>query len=90
MIWHKITNKNRYNKAEITFYCDFDLNRDKFGCYFLPKMALMMVLPILRSRPAREVGMPVRRENSRLALVMPKARFHEKVTPGSFTLEFKV
>ncbi len=44
----------------------------------------MMASPTLRSRPARDVGIPVALEKSRFILVIPMARFHEKLNPGSF------
>lgn len=50
-------------------------------CY-LPKMALKIALPILRSNPALVVGMPVFRAMSRFICVTPKARFHENESPG--------
>jgi hypothetical protein len=34
--------------------------------------------------PALLVGMPVRRAICRFRAVMPRARFHEKLTPGIF------
>lgn len=49
-----------------------------------PKMDLMIMWPILRSRPALLVGMPVLRANCCLAWVTPKALFHENDTPGIF------
>lgn len=52
--------------------------------FFLPKMAEMIMSPTLRSRPERDVGMPVLRANCCLARVMPIARFHEKDIPGIF------
>ena len=52
-------------------------------CYLrLPKINLSTILPILPSRPCLVVGMPVVRANFWRALVMPKARFHEKDKPG--------
>lgn len=47
----------------------------------------MIAFPILRSRPAREVGMPVSRENCCLACVTPRALFQEKDNPGIFIFE---
>ena len=51
-----------------------------------PKMVLMIALPILRSKPALEVGMPVLRAIWCLACVIPSARFQEKVSPGIFII----
>ena len=45
--------------------------------YFIPKN-----LPNLLRRPVRERGIPVARETLRFAAVTPRARFHEKVSPG--------
>ena len=50
----------------------------------LPRMVSITILPTLRSIPALVVGIPVLRVNSRLALVTPKALFHEKLNPGIF------
>ncbi len=47
-------------------------------------MELMIAAPIFRSRLARDVGIPVAFEKSRFILVIPTARFHEKLNPGSF------
>jgi hypothetical protein len=52
--------------------------------FFLLRSRLMTVLPILRSIPLRVVGIPVALAISRFTLDMPKARFHEKDTPGIF------
>ena len=41
-----------------------------------------MALPIFRSTPAFDVGMPVALAIFCLICVMPKARFHEKLSPG--------
>ena len=43
---------------------------------------LMMVLPIFRSNPAFDVGMPVIRATRCFIFVIPNARFHEKLRPG--------
>ena len=45
--------------------------------YFIPKN-----LPNLLRRPERVRGIPVAREILRFAAVTPRARFHEKVSPG--------
>ena len=45
--------------------------------YFIPKN-----LPNLLRRPERVRGIPVARENLRFVAVMPRARFHENVSPG--------
>ena len=47
----------------------------------------MIAFPIFRSRPAREVGMPVLRENCCLAWVTPSALFQENDNPGIFIIE---
>ncbi len=41
-----------------------------------------MELPIFRSKPALDRGMPVSLAKRCLAWVIPKARFHEKLSPG--------
>lgn len=46
----------------------------------------MIAFPILRSRPARVVGIPVAREISFFTFVTPRARFHEKLNPGIFII----
>ena len=51
---------------------------------FFPNIVFMIALPILRSIPAREVGMPVLLAISRFTLSIPKRRLHEKETPGIF------
>lgn len=48
----------------------------------------MIALPILRSSPAREVGMPVALAISRLILETPTARFQEKLSPGIFINQY--
>ena len=50
--------------------------------YFLPNKAFQIALPIFRSTPAFDVGMPVALAIFCLICVMPKARFHEKLSPG--------
>ena len=45
---------------------------------------LRMVLPILRSTPCLERGIPMARASRCLTLVMPNARFHEYEIPGIF------
>ena len=58
------------------------------GCYFfLPKMREVMAPPILRSTPARVVGMPVALDILRFAAVMPTARLSEKLRPGIFVFD---
>ena len=54
---------------------------------FLPKMALRIDDPTLRSSPCLVVGMPVVRANFCLAREMPKALFHEKDNPGIFIVD---
>ena len=41
-----------------------------------------MIFPILRSRPALDVGTPVSRASFCFACDIPKALFHEKLSPG--------
>lgn len=48
-----------------------------------------MLSPIFRSIPALVVGIPVALVNARFTLVTPKARRHEKLTPGIFVLLIK-
>ena len=47
----------------------------------------MTVLPIFRSTPARDVGIPVVRATCCFALVMPSALFKEKLRPGIFVFD---
>ena len=47
-------------------------------------MLLTIILPILRSRPAFDIGMPVWRAIFCLACVTPSALFREKDNPGIF------
>ena len=54
--------------------------------FFLPMIVLTIAAPILRSSPLRVVGMPVALESSRFMPEMPKARFHEKLSPGIFII----
>lgn len=49
---------------------------------YFPNNDLRIILPILRSKPAFEVGMPVSRANFCFACVTPNALFHEKDNPG--------
>jgi len=56
------------------------------GVYFLPKFDFIITLPIFRSRPAFDVGIPVCRANCCLACVMPRALFHENDNPGIFII----
>ena len=42
-----------------------------------------MAFPIFLSIPAFEVGMPVCRATRCLSCVIPNARFHEKLRPGT-------
>ena len=49
---------------------------------YLPNSDLSIILPIFRSTPALEVGMPVSLANFCLACVIPNALFHEKERPG--------
>lgn len=41
-----------------------------------------MVLPIFRSSPLFDMGIPVSLANFCFACVIPNARFHEKLRPG--------
>ena len=49
---------------------------------FLPNNVFIIILPILRSRPAFEVGMPVSLAIFCFICEMPNARFSEKLRPG--------
>ena len=60
----------------------YPASRNGSTFYFLPKSALSIMLPSLRSTPARDVGIPVLRAMLCFASVMPKALFHEKESPG--------
>jgi hypothetical protein len=53
---------------------------------YLPNSALRIVLPILRSKPDFDVGIPVVLANCCLACVTPSARFQENDTPGIFMI----
>ena len=57
--------------------------------YFFPNRALSIMLPSLRSTPARDVGMPVSRAMRCFACVMPRALFHEKESPGMPVLDLR-
>ena len=50
--------------------------------HFFPNSVFNITLPIFRSTPALEVGMPVFFAISLFTCVMPNARFHEKLRPG--------
>ena len=53
--------------------------------YFINLFApLSIALPILRSRPCLDIGMPVARAIFCLACVIPNARFQENERPGIF------
>ena len=49
---------------------------------YLPNNIFKKREPILRSTPALEVGTPVLRAKFCFALVIPNARFKEKLNPG--------
>ena len=57
---------------------------------YLPKRDLSIILPILRSTPALEVGIPVSLANFCFACVIPNALFHEKERPGMPVLDLRV
>lgn len=57
---------------------------------YLPNSDLSIILPIFRSTPALEVGMPVSLANFCLACVIPKALFHEKERPGMPVLDLRL
>lgn len=61
------------------------LSRKEFVYRFL-KNDFIIALPIFRSSPAFEVGMPVLRANCCLTCVKPIARFQENDNPGIFML----
>lgn len=61
------------------------LMRKEFVYLFL-NIDFIIALPIFRSSPAFEVGMPVLRANCCLTCVKPIARFHENDNPGIFIL----
>ena len=54
---------------------------------YLPKRDLSIILPILRSTPALEVGIPVSLANFCFACVIPNALVHEKERPGMPVLD---
>lgn len=51
---------------------------------YLPKMLLIITLPIFLSSPALDVGIPVLRANCCFACVTPRALFQENDNPGIF------
>ena len=57
---------------------------------YLPKRDLSIILPILRSTPALEVGIPVSLAKFCFAFVIPNALFHEKERPGMPVLDLRV
>lgn len=57
---------------------------------YLPKRDLSIILPILRSTPALEVGIPVSLAKFCFACVIPNALFHEKERPGMPVLDLRV
>lgn len=57
---------------------------------YLPNSDLSIILPIFRSTPALEVGMPVSLANFCLACVIPKALLHEKERPGMPVLDLRL
>lgn len=57
---------------------------------YLPKRDLSIILPILRSTPALEVGIPVSLANFCFACVIPNALFHKKERPGMPVLDLRV
>ena len=57
---------------------------------YLPKRDLSIILPILRSTPALEVGIPVSLANFCFSCVIPNALFHEKERPGMPVLDLRV
>ena len=57
---------------------------------YLPNSDLSIILPIFRSTPALEVGMPVSLANFCLACVIPNALLHEKERPGMPVLDLRV
>ena len=57
---------------------------------YLPNSDLSIILPIFRSTPALEVGMPVSLANFCLACVIPNALFHEQERPGMPVLDLRV
>ena len=58
--------------------------------HYFPKIDFNIILPIFCSNPALEVGIPVSRANFRLACVIPKARFKEKLTPGILIFDITI
>ena len=57
---------------------------------YLPKRDLRIILPILRSTPAFEVGIPVSLAKFCFACVIPNALFHEKERPGMPVLDLRL
>lgn len=52
--------------------------------FLLLKIKLITALPIFRSTPARDVGIPVSRAICCFTFVMPSALFREKLSPEIF------
>lgn len=76
---HKIVDKP--TKPEIMFGTEkaqIPLNNSNH----FPNKVLKIILPTLRSIPCLVIGIPVSLETSCFTLVIPKALFHEKDTPG--------
>ena len=57
---------------------------------YLPNSDLSIILPIFRSTPASDVGIPVSLAIFCLACVIPNALFHEKERPGMPVLDLRV
>lgn len=57
--------------------------------HFPPNKAFRIILPILRSIPALDVGIPVSLANFCFACVIPSALFHEKERPGIPVLDLR-
>lgn len=60
--------------------------KGKHCFYSFPRTALMIVAPTFLSMPLFVVGIPVAFVKARLAAVMPRALFKEKLNPGIFVL----
>ena len=76
----QLKDKRRHNKHDEHFSDSCSHNAEFI--YFLPNNVFQIALPIFRSTPAFDVGMPVALAIFCLICVMPKARFHEKLSPG--------
>lgn len=71
-----------YQKIYALLCTKCPLGCTKCPAHFFPNRVFSIVLPIFRWSPAFEVGIPVSLAIFCLILVMPSARFSEKLRPG--------